>query len=74
VFGQEQCMEPTPQPRSSARRAPRAISSGNIATTAGCGSSQSERPSSVAQRLSQAATAVVETASNAHSSSPILRT
>src|SRR5207248_1330982 len=41
---------PTPQPKSSTRLAPCACNSGRIAATAGCGSSQSARPSLVAQR------------------------
>src|ERR1700730_18219830 len=49
---------PTPQPWSSAVRAPRAFSSGRSAMTSGSGSSQSARPSAVAHRLSQASIAV----------------
>src|ERR1700730_16874447 len=52
---------PTPQPRSSAVRAPRAFSSGNSAMTSSSGSSQSARPPAVAHRLSQASIAVVTT-------------
>ena len=53
---------PTPHPRLSTRLAPRECNSGRIATTAGCGSSQSARPSLVDQRLSQASTADCDTA------------
>ena len=46
---------PTPQPRSSTCCAPRAFGTG---TTAGCGTSQSARPSGVIHRSSHASTAV----------------
>jgi hypothetical protein len=48
---------PTPQPRSRTCCVPRAFSTGTRAATAGCGSSQSSRPSGVAHRSSHASTA-----------------
>src|SRR5206468_8853636 len=59
MLGEQSACRPTPQPRSSAVRAPRAFSSGKSAITSGSGSSQSARPSAVAHRLSQASIAVV---------------